>query len=448
MTEDWVKIRGEQLVPREEKEKRRRGEEETGNTEAGDSSFILHPSYFVYDLRLTAELWETHFFDHLSLMAVDHPVGTEIFCDERFAVPPPPLQVYVTTPPRPFARAWDDDGADVTDVVRERDGRHVCNFPRGAFTGVTRDHWVELELGDDVPHNAPLYLIAHGWVRPTNSNVNVALSQGNNPVPTGLSIETPDVNGNWSTRKKDLGFPEGKVKTIVLRMDDVFQPGAPRRLRLRTNLEVFWDALQWAVGLPDVETRTTRLAASSAELGYRGFSEIEAADDSSPELPTAYAPVQQQGQKWRDLTGHYTRYGDVRELLQDVDDRYVIMNAGDEMRLTFPAPAPPEDGWTRDFVLIGDGWVKDGNYNTTFSKTVLPLPAHDLPDYDTPPGNLEDDPVYCRHPEDWQTYHTRYVTPSLFERGIRPLQQTRNILGNDTALSEQQGSSLSLHNVG
>ena len=164
------------------------------------------------------------------------------------------------------------------------------------------------------------------------------------------------------------------------------------------------------------------------ELQYRGFSRIEAADDTSPELPTAYAPVERQGQKWRDLTGFHTRYGDVSELLRDIDDRYVIMNAGDEMRLTFPALAPPEDGWTRDFVLIGDGWVKDGNVNTTFSKTVLPLPAHDLPDYDTPPGNLEDDPVYCRHSEDWQTYHTRYVTPSLFERGIRPLRQTRRML--------------------
>ena len=32
----------------------------------------------------------------------------------------------------------------------------------------------------------------------------------------------------------------------------------------------------------------------------------------------------------------------------------------------------------RDYVLVGDGWVKDGNFNTTFSQTVLPLPAHDI----------------------------------------------------------------------
>jgi len=41
---------------------------------------------------------------------------------------------------------------------------------------------------------------------------------------------------------------------------------------------------------------------------------------------------------WRDLEGYYTRYGDVGELLESVDDRYVIMNAGDELRLRFAAP--------------------------------------------------------------------------------------------------------------
>ncbi len=224
MTEDWVKIRGEQLVPRVGNR-----EQETGNSTQHSSLFPVSCSLFplIYDLRITAELWETHFFDHLSLMAVDHPVGTDIFCDERFAVPAPPLRVYVTTPPLPVTRAWDDDGNDVTDIVRERDGRHVCNFPPGAYRGVTRDHWVELEFGDEVPREGTLYLIAHGWVMPTNSSINVALSQGNHPVPVGLSIETQDADGNWVTRKQDLGFPEGKLKTIVLRIDDVFKRMRP-----------------------------------------------------------------------------------------------------------------------------------------------------------------------------------------------------------------------------
>ena len=121
---------------------------------------------------------------------------------------------------------------------------------------------------------------------------------------------------------------------------------------------------------------------------------------------------------WRDLIGYCTRYGDVRELLEKIDDRYVIMNAGDEIALRFAAPEGPPPGWKRDFVWVSDGWEKDGNLNTRFSKTVLPLPYHGMTAYDKPPGRLEDDPVYRRFPDDWKKYHTRYVTPALFERGL------------------------------
>jgi hypothetical protein len=73
----------------------------------------------------------------------------------------------------------------------------------------------------------------------------------------------------------------------------------------------------------------------------------------------------------------------------------------------------------RDFVMIGNGWIKDGDYNSVFSKTVLPLPARDLTEYTSLPERLEDDPVYRRHAQDWQEYHTRYVTPEGFQNTLK-----------------------------
>jgi hypothetical protein len=111
----------------------------------------------------------------------------------------------------------------------------------------------------------------------------------------------------------------------------------------------------------------------------------------------------------------------VQELLTAVDDRYVIMNAGDELQIQFAEEPAAAEGWRRDFVLIGDGWEKDGDYNTAFSQTVLPLPSHARRDYgaDAASLELEDDPVYQRHRDDWQRYHTRYVTPRAFVNGLR-----------------------------
>ncbi|PWT87304.1 MAG: hypothetical protein C5B55_14975, partial [Blastocatellia bacterium] len=92
-TEEWYKIRGDQLVPRD--------------------------GY--YDLRITAELWETYYYDQLGLMVVDHPVGTDIFVDERFVIPPAKLAITTVETPHKIAHAFDDQGRDVTDVVANLD---------------------------------------------------------------------------------------------------------------------------------------------------------------------------------------------------------------------------------------------------------------------------------------------------------------------------------------
>jgi hypothetical protein len=138
----------------------------------------------------------------------------------------------------------------------------------------------------------------------------------------------------------------------------------------------------------------------------------------APEVPD-YNQLEGSKQRWRDLIGYYTRYGDVRELIKQTDDRYVIVASGDELSLRFPELSPPAAGWVRDFIIMGDGWIKDGDFNSTFSKTVLPLPYHAKVSYTTRPGPLEDEWVYRQHPEDWENYHTRYITPEVFENSLR-----------------------------
>jgi hypothetical protein len=389
-TTDWVKIRGDQLVARDG----------------------------MYDLRVTANLWETHYYDHMALIVVDHPPGTEVYIDERFFLTPTEPRVYVMEPARPVTRAWDQDGRDVTDVVRAIDGKYLDTCGRGQFQGITHDHWVEVDLGDDAPTEGPLWLVAHGWVHPTDSSVNFAIEQSHHNRPRGLELEIPDGQGGWKVGRPALGFPAGKNKTILIRLDGIEGKNVTRRFRLRTNMEIYWDALAYARGLEDGLTRQQKLSPESADLRFHGIVEMTCANPSSPEIPH-YDRLVRRGQYWRDLIGCYTRFGDVRELLAAVDDRYVIMNAGDELAFQFRAPPEPPAGWKRDFVWVCDGWAKDGDLNTRFSKTVLPLPAHDLTTYVDSPSRLEDDPVYRRFPEDWKKFHTRFVNSDVFEQGLR-----------------------------
>jgi hypothetical protein len=389
MTEDRVKVAGDRLLPRDG----------------------------VYDLRITAELWETHFFDLVSLLVVDHPANTEVFVDERFAVPPPSLDAIVTGPVRPFQAAHDDRGTDVAAVVGARDDVHLDTAGRGAYQGITREHYVELDLPDAAPRDGPLWLVGQGWIHPTDSSVNVAIGQGRHAPPQGLSLSVADRSGRFHVVRPGLGFPAGKDKTVLVDLSNVFEPGAPRRIRLSTNLEIYWDRIGWAVGQPDVKIGPRTLPLSSAVLRDRGFSVTTQRAPSSPERPR-YA-LSGTTPRWLDLEGYYTRFGDVRELVTRVDDRYVIMNAGDELALQFAAVPPPAPGLVRDFIVVSDGWVNDGDYNTTFSRTVLPLPTHATGRYATPPGRLQDDPVYRAHEQDFATYHTRYVTPAAAREALQ-----------------------------
>ena len=220
-TEDWVKIRGDQLQPREG----------------------------FYDVRITAELWETHFFDHISLMAVDHPVGTEVFVDERFAFPPPELKVHVTGELVPITGAWDDRGKDVLELVAVQDEKYADFFGRGDYQGITRHHYLEVEISDETPQDA--WLIARGWIRPTDSSINVAISQGQHAAPSGLRVEAQLPDGSWEIVHANLGFPSGKSKTVLIDLVPAVRELGSRRLRLHTNMEIYWDVLHTAEKLSD-----------------------------------------------------------------------------------------------------------------------------------------------------------------------------------------------------
>jgi tetratricopeptide (TPR) repeat protein len=388
-TQQWFKIAGDQLVSRD--------------------------GY--YDVRLTNEYWETHYIDFYSLLVVDHPAGSHVFIDERVASPAAPLHTYLTETPQAFSSATDDTGRDVASVIRAVDENYLAGFGVGQYQGLTRDHWVELQLPSEAPGTGSLYLIGDGFIRPWDDTITIARSQRTNLKPEGLRIEVPDAAGNWRIVKDHLGMPAGRLKTVVLDLNGIFRPGAPRKLRLRTNMEVYWDRLSWAAGLTSegVRIQTTRL--SHAELRYRGFSLITQVGQTSPEL-AHYDNVVRTGEQWRSLEGYYTRYGDVKPLLASIDDRIVIANSGDELRLRFEAAPPRDESWSRDYIFIGDGWIKEGDYNFRLSKTVLPLPYHGMKSYNLPLTPLEQDKLYQRHASDWQDFHTRYLTSEHLVRAL------------------------------
>src|SRR4029453_17348140 len=140
------------------------------------------------------------------------------------------------------------------------------------FQGIAADHFVEVDLGREIPTDTRLWLVARGGVYPPDSSINGAIGQGQRVQPRGLSLEARDRSGRWGVVSPDLGFPAGKNKTVLIDLQQVAAAGVPhaRRLRLRTNLEVYWDRLALADGVERPQLSTLRLQPELAGLGFPG----------------------------------------------------------------------------------------------------------------------------------------------------------------------------------
>jgi tetratricopeptide (TPR) repeat protein len=372
-----------------------------------------------YDIKITEELWEAVFIDKAGLVAVDHPDSVNIFADERFVPPPyPGRKIYQVSDEHLPVSATDGKGNNLLPKISTYDFQYASNFSLGKFQGVAQDHDLILDLGNKA-HSDSLYLFLRGWIFPTDASINTELTQTDKYAVHPPCLQVINKKGEWQTVIPNMGFPMGRDKMVVANLSGKFLTANDRRVRIRTNMQIYWDHIFFSTGHVKAPVKMNDVKMVSATLGYRGYSaSYRKGGPYGPEWFN-YFPVTK-GQKWRDLTGNYTRYGDVLPLLQKADDEYIIADGGDEVSISFDArqlPALPA-GWKRDFLIYSEGWVKDGDMNTAYGQTVAPLPFHAMPVY--PYGKNIAYPDDKEHREYRQKYNTRKVTTDDFKNALKP----------------------------
>ncbi len=356
-----------------------------GHHHPADDSFrippgLLQPKDGVFELRFTEELWEVAYLDVIDLKAIDHPVGTEVYVDERCAPPPypdpGPFLVDVARTPRSIV---DGEGRDVLPLLRARDERYVADFSPTPYQGIVGDHELIIDLGP-IPADQTLRLYLQGWVWPTDASVNIAVSQRPDVSIRPPAIDVPDGQGGWTNAIPFLGFPSGKGKTLVADLTGVL-PDGYTTLRLRTNMDISWDRIFFTLGDQDERMRETVVPLLDAVKRERGLS-IEVPTTADGPLVPAY-DLLDRDRVWREMTGDATPPGSVTSKLLAMDDDYVIVKAGGEIVLRFDASvlSPLAAGWTRTFIIHTDGWLKDGDLNTRAGQTVGPLPHSGMERY-------------------------------------------------------------------
>jgi Tfp pilus assembly protein PilF len=363
-----------------------------------------------YELRITEPMEETAYVDQLELLAVDHPATWRVFPDERLAVtgPQPSHDLLVVDQPIFPKRAQGPHNQDCTAQLMKAD-RVYAFHPEldRRFFGFCRPHTLELDFGDRIAAIAPnqrLFLFLSGFLEYPYSQTAYAASQA------GIAWEPIRVeklvDGRWRTIVPDAGAFGGMARTIAVELTGLLG-GPDCRLRLSSNLEIYYDQAFLARDTGRDNIKTHALTLAGAELRYVGFPREYSPDGRLPviydyDLKDATAP-------FRVLRGAYTRYGNVLSLLQAFDDQYVLVAPGDEIAVKFdatrlPAPAP---GTARSFILISHAYCKDMDLYTATPQTLEPLPFRGMSQYPyAPPERYPN----TRELRDFQqTYNTRLV---------------------------------------
>jgi hypothetical protein len=362
------------------------------------------PKDGLLSFRFMEPMEETVYLDQVRLLAIDHPADIDVNANERFASTPPfpEFKVIASKNTRIPSSAQDDQGRDVLPLLAKKDRIYVTQFEGLPFAGFAKLHWIELDLGDWNP-TKPLRLLMDGYTDYFMATSMYAADQAGIKVIAPY-VEAQNARGQWVRVVDDMGFPAGLERTMVVNLTGKLSPGT-RRIRIVNNLKIYWDAIRIDQTPNQTNIRVHEIPLAKASLEFFGYPrEIRLQPPSdilysftqrSPTGPYAHA------------SGNYTRYGDVKALLNTSDDKFAVFSSGEGVKVDFDPSDLPKlpAGWVRDYFFYADGFEKDLDFYAANAFTVEPLPRHATISYPYPEG--KDYPLDNDHLQYKLEYNTR-----------------------------------------
>jgi hypothetical protein len=355
--------------------------------------------------RFMEPLEEAVYLDQVKLLAVDHPADVDVYPNEYFASNPPypNFKVVASHDARPPAAAHDEHGHNVLpDLLAHR---YFGDFGVTQFLGFAKLHSLELDLGEPY-HGGPLWLLLHGEVEYFSANSMYAASQAG-VESISPYVEALDAKGKWIRVIDDMGFPAGAPRIMTADLTGKLPPGT-QRIRISTNLQIYWNSILIDRTGQDQDVRLTPVPLDQADLRFHGFP-LKIEGQPPGNVMYVYEKASPTGPYTRPA-GTYTRYGDVRSLLTSLDDELVVFGSGDEIALDFDPSnlsALPK-GWVRDYFFVANGYEKDMDFYAYDFTSVDPLPFRDMGAYPYPSDKSF--PLDDAHLNYMLEYNTRYMS--------------------------------------
>jgi len=371
-SEDYVKIDGSQL-------------------EASDGT---------YRLELAEDQDEVVYFDQVKLLVVDHPQGTELYTPTmtKFAQPYP-FKVYTIRDPKPPISAVDNNGVDILPVISEIDRM---------YTEAEDFHWDTITLDPgDLSGAKEIKLVFNAYI---DWPLVPAIAARYMSEEYRARVEVINEHGEWQevSIEEPLGLPQAKPRTHIIDITDWFETD-DYRVRISYWEKVLFDYIVFDTS-EDEEVLVSALDPVSADLHWKGVAKEFSPDGKKPFIADYYTTVDASG--FEPFVGNFTRYGDVLPLLGQVDDKFVIMHAGDDISLAFNE-VPVSQGMERDYFLFSDAYYKLHFVRILLGEDISrvePLPFHGMSAYPYPDD--EGYPYDAEHMAYLEEYNTREVVAS------------------------------------
>ena len=337
-------------------------------------STLLAPRDGRYQVKLAEPMEENTYLDHAELAVYDLPAGWSMVLDERLAAGGAPATgrpIFYRRSASPV-RVTTADGLDVTELATKADRSAPPPGPLDPrFIGLLAADQVLTLTFDERLDTEGAVLVAHGWIEYPYSQTSFAAAQaGVRYRPPTLEARGDD--GVWRVVAAEFGYPAGMPRQMALPLPAL--PAGARALRLKSNMEIYWDALAvvWEAPPELEQPRVTASALVAARVARTGFAKRTTGRQRQP-----HYDYRDRAPFWdaKAPRGFYSALGDATDLLRDIDGGLAIIGSGEEIHLEFAAAPDPPPGYQRRFVLRFDGWAKDMDLYTRDGRTVEPLPV-------------------------------------------------------------------------
>ena len=357
-------------------------------------SGVLQPRNHTLHLKITEPMEEIAYLDAARLLTYDLPPGWQMVLDERMGIQDPqptgqPLFFRHELLPN---KATNDRNEILTDVIIKADGKaaNVGELDHRFIGRLQNEHVLTLEFPHPVDAMAgqPLLLI-DGWVEYPYSQTMFAAWQAGAAF-NAPTVEARGQDGEWQTLLTEFGYPAGMPRRMSVGLPNL--PVQTTSLRIRTNMEIYWDRIAIAYAETPPAMHKSKLTLKQAKLAKTGFPKNHTGPQRRPNYDYA---LRRPFWDTRFLEGLYTQLGPITELVNVTDDAVALIGPGEEVHLQFAAPKHSQpDDWSRYFVLETNGWAKDMDMFTQNGDTVGPLPT-------TAPDSERRKQLHAR-------YHTRF----------------------------------------